>query len=158
MHKDFFMRLVALGAFAVFCLCAAEAEAAKLNTADFIAACSEDPSVTDDPGFEDGKVTPKAFCECVAGELEKNNLSQKDVDMLTKMHNEDISDADVESYPTLEELMNANESFEDRCRTEPRASDRHRHRYRGDAGRGILGGRRSSGRRRGPGGRGPGGR
>jgi len=117
MHTNFLMRLIALGAFAALCLCAGGAEAAKLSTGDFIAACSEDPSITDDPSFEDGKVTPKAYCECVAAELEKNNLGQKDVDMLTKMHNEDISDADVESYPTLEELMNANESFEDNCRT-----------------------------------------
>jgi hypothetical protein len=116
MYKDFLTRLVALGAFAVLYVSAAEVEAAKLTTPDFIAACSEDPSVTDDPSFEDGEVTPKAFCECVAAELEKNNLSQKDVDMLTKMHNEDISDADVEAYPTLEDLMNANESFEDHCR------------------------------------------
>jgi hypothetical protein len=117
MHNNSFMRLIALCAFAGFCLCAGSAEAAKLSTGDFIAACSEDPSITDDPGFNDSKVTPTAYCECVAAELEKNNLSQNDVDMLTKMHNEDISDADVESYPTLEELMNANEGFEDRCRT-----------------------------------------
>ena len=116
MHKNFFMRLIALGAFAGLCFCAPKVEAAKLNAGDFIAACSEDPSVTDDPAFDDGKVTPKAFCECAAAELEKNNLSQKDVDMLTKMHNEDISDADAEAYPTLEDLMNANESYEDSCR------------------------------------------
>ena len=116
MYESSFMRLIALGAFAVLCLGGAKVEAAKLNAADFIAACSEDPSVTDDPGFDDSKVTPKAYCECVAAELEKNNLSQNDVDMLTKMHNEEISDADVESYPTLEDLMNANESYEDSCR------------------------------------------
>lgn len=117
MHKNFLMRLSALGAIAVLCLCAPEATAAtNLNTGDFVAACGDDPSVTDDPSFDDGEVTPKAFCECVAGELGKNNLSQKDVDMLTKMHNEDISDADVEAYPTLEDLMNANEGFEDHCR------------------------------------------
>jgi hypothetical protein len=116
MHKTFLMRLIALGAIAGLCLCAVEAKADNLNTGDFVAACSEDPSVTDDPSFDDGKVTPKAFCECVAGELGKNTLSQKDVDMLTKMHNEDISDADVEAYPTLEDLMNANEGFEDHCR------------------------------------------
>jgi hypothetical protein len=91
-------------------------EAASLDTAKFIAACTADPSVTDDVGFDDGKVTPKAYCECVAGELAKNNLSQKDVDMLTKMHNEEISDEDVENFPTLEDLMNANEGFEDSCR------------------------------------------
>lgn len=116
MHESSFMRLVALGAFAVLCLGAAKVEAAKLNAADFIAACSKDSSVTDDPGFDESKVTPQAYCECVAAELEKNNLSQNDVDMLTKMHNEEISDADVESYPTLEDLMNANESYEDSCR------------------------------------------
>lgn len=116
MHKDFFMGLVALCAFAGLSLWAANAVAAKLNTGDFTAACSDDPSVTEDPSFEDGKVTPKAFCECVAGALEKNNLSQKDVDMLTKMHNEELSDADAEAYPTLEDLMNANESYEDSCR------------------------------------------
>ena len=85
---------------------------------------STDPSVTDEPGFDDGKVTPKAFCECVAGKLEKNNASQKDVDMLTKMHNEEISDADAEAYPTLEDLMNANEGFEDSLPQEPRPSCR----------------------------------
>lgn len=116
MHKDFFMRLIALCALAGFGLWAAIAVAAELNTGDFTAACSDDPSVTEDPSFEGGKVTPKAFCECVAGALAKNNLSQKDVDMLTKMHNEELSDADAEAYPTLEDLMNANEGFEDKCR------------------------------------------
>ena len=116
MHNACFMRIIALGAFAILCLSAARADAATLNTADFVAACSADASITEDPGFADGKVTPKAFCECAAGELEKNKLSQKDIDMLTKMHKEEISDADVESYPTLEDLMNANEGYEDTCR------------------------------------------
>ena len=97
MYKDFLMRLVALCAFAGLSLWAAYAVAAKLNIGDFTAACSDDPSVTEDPSFEDKKVTPKAFCECVAGALEKNNLSQKDIDMLTKMHNEELTDADAES-------------------------------------------------------------
>ena len=88
----------------------------SLDTANFLAACTADPSVTDDAGFDDGKVTPKAYCECIAGELAKNNLSQKDVDMLTKMHKEEISDEDVENYPTLEDLLNANEGYEDSCR------------------------------------------
>jgi hypothetical protein len=116
MYQGHFTRVVALGAFAVFCLGMTKTEAASLDIAKFIAACTADPSVTDDPGFDDGKVTPKAYCECVAGELAKNNLSQKDIDMLTKMHNEEISDEDVENFPTLEDLMNANEGFEDRCR------------------------------------------
>lgn len=119
MHRVNFMRVVALAAFAALCFCAAqdEAFAAALNTANLVAACSADENVTGDPGFEDGKVTPKAFCECVAAEIVKNKLSQADVDMLTKMHKDDISDADAEGYPTLEDLMNANESYEDSCRT-----------------------------------------
>jgi hypothetical protein len=116
MYQGNFTRVVALGAFAVFCLGVTKTEAAALDTAKFLAACTADPSVTDDPGFDDGKVTPKAYCDCVAGELGKNNLTQKDVDMLTKMHNEEISDEDVEAYPTLEDLLNANEGFEDSCR------------------------------------------
>jgi hypothetical protein len=116
MYQGIFTRVVALGAFAVLCLSVTKTEAAALDTAKFLAACTADPSVTDDPGFDDGKVTPKAYCDCVAGELGKNNLSQKDVDMLTKMHNEEISDEDVEAYPTLEDLLNANEGFEDSCR------------------------------------------
>ena len=36
--------------------------------------------------------------------------------MLTKMHNEEISDEDVAGYPTLEDLLNANEGYEDSCR------------------------------------------
>jgi hypothetical protein len=116
MYKSLLVRVIALGAFTVLCLGVAQVEAAAPDTAKFIAACTSDPSVTDDPGFDDGKVTPKAYCECVAGELVKNNLSQQDVDMLTKMHNEEISDEDVENFPTLEDLLNANEGFEDSCR------------------------------------------
>jgi hypothetical protein len=116
MYQCDFMRVIALGAFAVLCLGMTKVDAASADATKFIAACIADPSVTDDPGFDDGKVTPKTYCECVAGELAKNNLSQKDVDMLTKMHNEEISDEDVEAYPTLEDLLNANEGFEDSCR------------------------------------------
>ena len=115
MYQCDFMRVIALGAFAVLCLGMTQVRRRR-STPPIHRRVHEDPSVTDDPGFDDGKVTPKAYCECVAGELEKNNLSQKDVDMLTKMHNEEISDADVEAYPTLEDLMNANEGFEDSCR------------------------------------------
>jgi hypothetical protein len=115
MYKPKLMR-VALGSFAAVCLSAAGTEAAEVNTADFIAACNADVSVTEDPGFDDGKVTPKAYCECVAGEFANAKLSQADVDMLTKMHKEEITDEDVESFPTLEDLMNANEDIEDGCR------------------------------------------
>jgi hypothetical protein len=116
MHKSNSTRVTALGAFAALCLGAAASQAAALNTADFIAACSADVSVTDDPAFDDGKVTPKTFCECVAGEFEKGGLGQQDVDMLTKMHKEEITDEDVETFPTLEDLLNTNEDFEDSCR------------------------------------------
>jgi len=114
MQKISLMRVFALGSLAALCVSAAEA--ADVNTADFVGACSADASVAEDPGFDDGKVTPKAYCECVAGQLVSNKLSQKDVDMLTKMHKEEISDEDVENYPTLEDLMNANEGYEDACR------------------------------------------
>ena len=116
MYKSDFMRVVALGAFAVLCLGITEVSAAGADSSKFVAACAADPSITDDPGFDDGKVTPKTFCDCVAGELAKNNLNQKDVDMLTRMHNEEISDEDVAGYPTLEDLLNKNEGFEDSCR------------------------------------------
>jgi len=117
------MRIVALGAFALLLVGAsaiqmrATAAAGKVNMADFIAACASDDNVTQEPGFEDGKVTPKAFCECVSGKLEENKATQKDVDMLTKMHKDAISDADAEAYPMLDDLMNANEGYEDDCRT-----------------------------------------
>lgn len=117
MYKSDFMRVIALGAFAVLCLGITKVAAASLDTAKFIAACSGDPSITEDPGFDDGKVTPEAYCECVAGQLDKSKLAQQDVDMLTKMHKEEISDEDAENYPTLEDLLNANEGYEDTCRT-----------------------------------------
>jgi hypothetical protein len=141
MHNAFFMRIIALGAFAALCLGTARVDAATLNTADFIAACGADASIAEDPGLEDGKVTPKVFCECIAGELDKNKLSQKDVDMLTKMHKEEISDADVESYPTIEDLLNANEGYED-------IAGRARHRLEGTDGEGRrdAAGRGSPGR------------
>jgi len=118
MHTIIFTRVVALGAFAAFCLCAAQeaAAAGALNTANFVTACAADENVTDEPGFEDGKVTPKAYCECVAAEIVKNKLSQGDVDMLTKMHKDEITDEDAESYPTLEDLMRSNEDMEDSCK------------------------------------------
>ena len=123
MNQSYVSRVAALGVFAAFCFHAASLEAkpaaaapAKLNTAAFLDACSADQNVTDSPGFADGKVTPKAYCECVAGKFEENKLTQKDVDMLTKMHKDEITDEDAASYPTLEELMAKNEGFEDECK------------------------------------------
>jgi hypothetical protein len=111
-----FRRIAASGALAFVCLGADGAEAAKLNTAAFVAACASDETVTEDPSFEDSKVTPKAYCECVAGSFEGKGLNQADVDMLTKMHKEEISDSDAESFPKLEDLLTTNEGLEDSCR------------------------------------------
>jgi len=116
MNNLHIMRVSALGAFAALCLGAAGAEAADLNTANFIAACSTNIAITDDPAFEEANVAPKTYCECVAEELTKANVSQADIDILTKMHKEELTDEDVENYPTLEDLMNTNEGFEDTCR------------------------------------------
>lgn len=124
MNQSDVVRIAALGAFAALCFHAAAvaakpaaaAPAAKLNSAAFLDACSADQNVTDEPGFADGKVTPKAYCECVAGKFEENKLTQKDVDMLTKMHKDEITDADAQAYPTLEDLMTANEGYEDSCK------------------------------------------
>jgi hypothetical protein len=113
-----FLRVMALGVAAAIWLGVGEAEAGagKLNTANFVTACAADQIVVEDPAFEDSKVTPKTYCECVAGKFEESKLSQTDVDMLTKMHNEDISDSDAASYPTLEDLLETNEGFEDACK------------------------------------------
>src|SRR5688572_2156256 len=110
------MRAAVLGAFAVLGLAAGAMAADKLKTAPFVTSCTEDPTVTEDPGFESGTVTPKAFCECVAGKLTENKASQADVDMLTKLHNEEISDSDAETHPNFEALLVANEGYEDACR------------------------------------------
>ena len=96
---------------------AAPEAAGGLNTDAFLAACVADPVVTDEPGFADGgKATPQAYCECVAGKFKEQNLSQSDVDMMTKMHKDEITDEDAASYATLEELMAANEGIEDDCK------------------------------------------
>jgi hypothetical protein len=65
---------------------------------------------------EGSKVTPQIYCECVAGKFAAKKLSQSDVDMLTKLHKDEITDEDAESYPTLENLMQANEGLEDACK------------------------------------------
>jgi hypothetical protein len=96
---------------------AAEAAPAALNTTDFLAACVGDPVVADEPGLAQGsKVTAQIYCQCVAGKFAGKKLSQSDVDMLTKMHKDEITDEDAESYPTLQDLMEANEGLEDACK------------------------------------------
>jgi len=104
-----------------------QAPQAKLNTEAFLAACVADPVVTDEPGLEaGGKVTPQIYCECIVGKLGENKLSQTDVDMLTKMHKDEITDQDAASYPTLEDLMSKSEGFEDSCKASlgmPASSD-----------------------------------
>ena len=91
------------------------APAAKLNTEAFLAACSEDEVVTGQLGSAE-EITPKQFCECVAGKYQEGKISQTDVDMLTKMHKDEITDEDAASYATLEDLLSANERVEDGCK------------------------------------------
>lgn len=87
------------------------------DTADFLAACVADPVVTDEPGLQEGSsVTPQIYCECVAGKFGAAGLEQVDVDMLVKLHRDEITDEDAESFPTLEELMQVNEEMEDDCK------------------------------------------
>ena len=74
------------------------------------------PDRHQDPGFDGDCATPKAFCECVAGKLVENKSSQADVEMLTKLHNEEISNSDAETHPNFENLLVANEGYEDACR------------------------------------------
>jgi hypothetical protein len=96
---------------------APSAEAAALDTADFLAACVADPVVMDEPGLEEGgSVTPQIYCECVAGKFAEGKFSQSDVDMLAKMHRDEITDEDAESYATLGDLLQANEAMQDDCK------------------------------------------
>ena len=78
----------------------------------------------------------------------RTSSSQADVDMLTKMHKDEISDDDAENYPTLEDLMNANEGYEDALPDEPRASRRRGQRRRGGAGERTTWSRRTTKLRR----------
>lgn len=106
--------IVAIGAAAA---APKQTPAGKLNTEAFLAACVADPVVTDEPGLAaGGKVTPQIYCDCIAGKFAGKKLSQADVDMLTKMHKDEITDEDAESYPTLEDLMATHEGFEDACK------------------------------------------
>ena len=97
---------------------AAPEAAGALNTDAFLAACIADPVVTDEPDFaaSGGKATPQLYCECIAGKFKDKKVSQSDVDMMTKMHKDEITDEDASSYATLEDLMAANEGFEDDCK------------------------------------------
>jgi transcriptional regulator of met regulon len=94
-----------------------QAPDSTLNTEAFLAACVADPVVTDEPGLQSGsKVTAQMYCECIVGKYHGKKLSQADVDMMTKMHKDEITDEDATSYPTLEGLMEKNEGFEDECK------------------------------------------
>lgn len=108
---------IALVAAAVLSLSAAGAQAADtpVKLDGFMAACTPDPDLIEELHGQK-KATPQAFCECVSGKLKENKATQADVDMLSKMHKDDISDEDVENFPTLEDLMMANEDYEDACR------------------------------------------
>jgi hypothetical protein len=96
----------------------AAAPAGTPNTDAFLAACIADPVVTDEPGFaaSGGKATPQLYCECIAGKFKEKKISQSDIDLMTKMHKDEITDEDAASHPTLEGLMAKNEGFEDECK------------------------------------------
>ena len=116
---DGLMRGLFIAGILILAAATAEAQApeAGLNTDAFLAACIADPVVTDEPGFaQGGKATPQSYCECVAGKFKEQKLSQSDVDMMTKMHKDEITDEDAASYATLEELMAKNEGIEDDCK------------------------------------------
>ena len=109
---------------ALVCLMAAGAEAASKQTAEgkvdtdaFLAACVADPVVTDEPGLQAGsKVTAQTYCECIVGKYHGKKMSQAEVDMMTKMHKDEITDEDAAKFPKLEDLMAKNEGFEDECK------------------------------------------
>ena len=92
-----------------------DARATDVKLDSYMVACTTDPDLVEE--FEgDPKVTPQVFCECVSGKLKETDATQADIDMLVKMHKDAITDADVEGFPTLEDLMIANEDYEDSCR------------------------------------------
>jgi hypothetical protein len=104
-----------------------QATESKLNTDDFLAACVADPVVTDEPGLEAGsKATAQIYCECIVGKYHEKRMTQVEVDMMTKMHKDQITDEDATSFPKLEDLMAKNEAFEDACKASlgmPASSD-----------------------------------
>lgn len=108
----------ALSAACLMLVLTTNARAETADTAAFLGACVADPVILDDPSLGEGsEVTPKIYCDCIAGKLVEGSHSQADVDMLTKMHKDDITDEDAEAYPTLDVLMQTNEAIEDECRT-----------------------------------------
>jgi hypothetical protein len=109
--------LITAGLLSLAAAGAQAAPAGTLNTDAFLAACVADQVVTDDPGFAAGaKATPQLYCECIAGKFKDKKISQGDVDMMTKMHKDEITDEDAAKYPKLEELMATNEGLEDECK------------------------------------------
>lgn len=113
---------LARGALSAACLMLVlntNARAETADTAAFLNACVADPVILDGPSLGEGsEVTPKIYCDCIAGKLVEGAHSQADVDMLTKMHKDDITDEDAEAYPTLDVLMEANEAIEEECRAD----------------------------------------
>jgi hypothetical protein len=117
------LSFVALGAEAA----SKQAPESKLNTDAFLAACVADPVVTDEPGLQAGsKVTAQTYCDCIVGKYHDKKMTQAEVDMMTKMHKDEITDEDATSFPKLEDLMAKNEGFEDECKASlgmPRSDD-----------------------------------
>ena len=90
--------------------------AAGLDTEDFKAACAGDADVTAMPGLKPGgKATPQEYCDCMADKLAESSLSQKDVDMLVKMHRHQVDWKEAMNYPQIDKLNEASDGFKKSC-------------------------------------------
>ena len=85
--------------------------AAALDTKEFVTACLADSSLDqiEDVGT---KITPKDFCACVAGKIAESDLTQDQVDIVTKIHKNDVDDTMSADYDAAHD---ANDSFETEC-------------------------------------------
>jgi hypothetical protein len=85
--------------------------AAALATKEFVAACLADTSLDQIEGVGT-KIMPKDFCACVAARIAASELTQDQVDIITKMHKNDVDDTMSADY---DEAHDANDSFETEC-------------------------------------------
>jgi hypothetical protein len=104
-----FVRLAFSGAVLVGLASAAHAE--TLNTDGFLAACVADDTLDQIEGVGT-TITPKDFCACVAGKILESELTQDQVDIVTKIHKYDVEDTASDDYDTAQQ---ANMGFEEAC-------------------------------------------
>ena len=57
------------------------------------------------------------FCECLAERYKEKKLSQSDVDFLTKLRRNALTDEEMQNYETAEDLFAADEDLNQACRT-----------------------------------------